>query len=143
MLRHKLHTDSYKVQEYSRSPRPLLISCLQKYDFCCYFSSLRIACLNFKELCNKKNNKGFWRDDEATVQASSHSGMSYMGTSGILLASKDNESSPELMINVQNGRLSSTRKPTESIDVFASESTTSHVTLDNNQGNIKLYVSII
>lgn len=67
--------------------------------------------------------------------------MSYMGTSGIFLAPKENESIPEFMITVQNGRLS-TRKPTESIDVSASKSTTSHLTLDNNQGNIKIYISI-
>lgn len=103
--------------------------------------SLRVACLNFKELCNKKNGDGFWRDGVATMQAFYHSGMSNMGTSGILLATKDNESRPEFMINVQNGRLS-TRKPTESIDVSATESTTSHLTLDNNQGNIKIYVCI-
>lgn len=64
-----------------------------------------------------------------------------MRPSGILLATKDNESSPEFLINVQNGTLA-TRKPTESIDISASESTISHVTSDNNQGNIKLYVSI-
>lgn len=58
------------------------------------------------------------------MQASSHSGMSYMGTSEKLLVNKNNESSPEFMINVQNGRLSA-RKPTESVDVSRSESTTS------------------
>ncbi|KAK1395621.1 hypothetical protein POM88_005484 [Heracleum sosnowskyi] len=95
-------------------------------------SRLRVACLNFKELCNKKKGDGFWRDDVATMQAFSHSGMSYVGTSGTLLATKDTESSPESMSNLQNGRLS-TRKPTESLDVSPSESTTSHLTFDNNQ----------
>ncbi|KAL8145018.1 uncharacterized protein LOC141706774 [Apium graveolens] len=95
-------------------------------------SRLRVACLNFKDLCNKKNGDGFWRDELATMQAFSHSETSYTGTSGMLLATKDNESSPEFMITVQNGRLS-TKKPTESIDVSASESSTGHLTLDNKQ----------
>ncbi|XP_063950878.1 COP1-interacting protein 7 isoform X1 [Daucus carota subsp. sativus] len=74
-------------------------------------SRLRVACLNFKALCNKKNGDGLWRNDVPT---------------------KDDESSPAFMINAQEGRLF-TRKPTEPIDVSAPKSTASHANVDNNQ----------
>lgn len=100
------------------------------------FFLLRIACINFVELCKKKNNDGAWRDEIAAMQAFSHSGLPYLGTSGIILAGEDNDSSREFMINVQNGGLSS-RKPNGTNEASASESTISPVSLDNNQGNVR------
>ncbi|CAI9088552.1 OLC1v1022903C1 [Oldenlandia corymbosa var. corymbosa] len=47
---------------------------------------LRDACNNFMELCNKKSNDGMWMDEVARMRACAPE-FSYMGTSGIILAS--------------------------------------------------------
>ncbi|GFP78594.1 hypothetical protein PHJA_000002900 [Phtheirospermum japonicum] len=44
---------------------------------------LREACMNFMELCNKKNDDKIWMDEVAAMQAS------YLGTSGIVLAAEN------------------------------------------------------
>ncbi|KAL6544381.1 COP1-interacting protein 7 [Orobanche minor] len=46
---------------------------------------LREACINFMELCKKKNDDKIWMDEVAAMQAS------YMGTSGIILAGESND----------------------------------------------------
>ncbi|KAK6154325.1 hypothetical protein DH2020_008573 [Rehmannia glutinosa] len=45
---------------------------------------LREACINFMELCNKKNDDKIWMDEVAAMQAS------YLGASGIILAGENN-----------------------------------------------------
>ncbi|XP_052207677.1 COP1-interacting protein 7 isoform X2 [Diospyros lotus] len=97
-------------------------------------SRLREACINFMELCKKKDNDGLWMDEIAALQANSHSEFSYLGTSGIILAGEDNDHSQGLVINVQNGGFSS-RKQNGSMDASASESAPSHGSLDNTQDN--------
>uniref|UniRef100_A0A5B7BGE5 COP1-interacting protein 7 n=1 Tax=Davidia involucrata TaxID=16924 RepID=A0A5B7BGE5_DAVIN len=97
-------------------------------------SRLREACINFTELCKKKNDDGLWMDEVAAMQACSHSELSYLGTSGIVLAGEDIDHSQEIMINVQSGGLSS-RKQHVSIDASMSDSTISHGSSDINQDN--------
>ncbi|KAL8510320.1 hypothetical protein ACS0TY_017215 [Phlomoides rotata] len=46
---------------------------------------LREACINFIELCKKKNDDKIWMDEVAAMQAS------YLGTSGIILAGENND----------------------------------------------------
>ncbi|XP_059661535.1 COP1-interacting protein 7 [Cornus florida] len=94
-------------------------------------SRLRGACVNFMELCKRKNDDGLWMDEVAAMQAS-QAELSYMATSGIILAGEDYGHSQDFMINVQNGGLSSS-KQNASID--ASDSTISHGSLDINQDN--------
>ncbi|KAM7498735.1 hypothetical protein LguiA_023149 [Lonicera macranthoides] len=86
----------------------------------------REACINFMELCNKKNNDGLWMDEIAAMQ-------------GFLLAGEDNDHSREFMINVQNGGLSG-GKQNSSIDA-ASDSTLSHGSLETNQGSAEYSMS--
>ncbi|PIN22723.1 hypothetical protein CDL12_04540 [Handroanthus impetiginosus] len=71
---------------------------------------LRQACLNFMELCNKKNNDKIWMDEVAAMQAS------YLGASGIMLASENNDLS-------QTGVAKSS----------GSDSITRHGSLDNSE----------
>ncbi|RVW93106.1 COP1-interacting protein 7 [Vitis vinifera] len=70
-------------------------------------------------------------DELAAMQACSRSELSYLGTSGIILAGEDNDPCQNLMINVHSAALSSMR-PNGSIDA---ESTASHGSLDINQEN--------
>lgn len=46
---------------------------------------LREACINFMELCNKKNDDKIWLDEVAAMQAS------YLGTSGNIFAGENND----------------------------------------------------
>ncbi|KAL6538357.1 COP1-interacting protein 7 [Orobanche gracilis] len=52
---------------------------------------LREACINFMELCKKKNEDKIWMDEVAAMQAS------YMGTSGIILAGESNDLSESFL----------------------------------------------
>lgn len=72
-------------------------------------------------------------DELAAMQACSRSELSYLGTSGIILAGEDNDPCQNLMINVHSAALSSMR-PNGSIDA---ESTASHGSLDINQGMVE------
>ncbi|KAK3037915.1 hypothetical protein RJ639_031806, partial [Escallonia herrerae] len=74
-------------------------------------SRLREACINFMELCNKKNDDGIWMDEVAAMQACSGSELSYLRASGVILAGE------------------------ETINASASDSTVSHGSFDINQDN--------
>lgn len=50
----------------------------------------REACIDFKELYNKKHSDDQWMGELAAVQAYSLTDLSYMGTSGIMLAGENN-----------------------------------------------------
>ncbi|CAA2973768.1 Hypothetical predicted protein [Olea europaea subsp. europaea] len=69
-------------------------------------------------LWNKKNDDRLWMAEVAAMQACSHSEFPFLGTSGIVLAGEDND------LN-HNGLMKAS----------ASESTTSHGSLDTNQDN--------
>ncbi|KAI3466135.1 hypothetical protein Pfo_022798 [Paulownia fortunei] len=72
---------------------------------------LREACINFMELCNKKNDDKIWMDEVAAMQAS------YLGTSGIIIAGENND-------------LCQTGLPKSS----ASDSITRHGSMDTSEG---------
>ena len=72
-------------------------------------------------------------DELAAMQACSRSELSYLGTSGIVLADEDNDPCQNLTINVHSAALSGVR-PNGSIDA---ESTASHGSLDINQGMVQ------
>lgn len=92
---------------------------------------LREACINFVELCKKKNDDGVWMDELAAMQACHPSEFSYMGTSGIILASENNDSSQNAMLNFHNSGLPSD-KQNGLVDASVSDSTLSHGSIDNN-----------
>ncbi|KAI8005548.1 COP1-interacting protein 7 [Camellia lanceoleosa] len=92
-------------------------------------SRLREACINFIELCKKKNDDGLWMDEVAAMQAYSHSEFPYLGSSGIILSGEDNDHSQGIMINVPS------KKQDGSIDASTSDSTISHGSSDVNQDN--------
>lgn len=71
-------------------------------------------------LWNKKNDDRLWMAEVAAMQACSHSEFPFLGTSGIVLAGEDND------LN-HNGLMKAS----------ASESTTSHGSLDTNQGIVE------
>ncbi|KAK9688948.1 hypothetical protein RND81_09G024100 [Saponaria officinalis] len=54
-------------------------------------SRLREACINFRDLCKKKNEDRHWVDEIAAMQAMMQPDLSFMGTSGIVLAGDDND----------------------------------------------------
>ncbi|KAK9152659.1 hypothetical protein Sjap_000139 [Stephania japonica] len=84
-------------------------------------SRLREACINFKELCQKKHNDGLWMDELAAMEACQQQELPYFGTSGIILTSENNTSKVQLELN-------------GSLDASISESSTSHTSSDVNQG---------
>lgn len=85
------------------------------------------------ELCKKKNDDGVWMDELAAMQACHPSEFSYMGTSGIILASENNDSSQNAMLNFHNSDLPSD-KQNGLVDASVSDSTLSHGSIDNNPG---------
>ncbi|KAJ0101774.1 hypothetical protein Patl1_04598 [Pistacia atlantica] len=54
-------------------------------------SRLRQACINFMDLCKKKNEDALWMDEIAAMQAFSQPELPYIATSGIILAGEDND----------------------------------------------------
>ncbi|KAJ9182867.1 hypothetical protein P3X46_006814 [Hevea brasiliensis] len=76
-------------------------------------SRLREACLNFVELCKKKNQDRLWMDEIAAMQASRLE-LPYLGTSGIVLASEENY--PSQIGGLSGGKLNG------SIDASVSDS---------------------
>ncbi|KAJ6752096.1 hypothetical protein OIU85_002514 [Salix viminalis] len=84
-------------------------------------SRLREACINFMELCKKKNQDRLWMDEIAAMQASQLE-LPYLGTSGIVLSGE--ETYPGQIGGLSGGKQNS------SMD--ASDSTTSPGSLDQN-----------
>ncbi|XP_057528464.1 COP1-interacting protein 7 isoform X2 [Amaranthus tricolor] len=80
---------------------------------------LREACINFKDLCKKKNEDRLWVDEIAAMQAMVQPELAFMGTSGIILAGEENDPSKGVK---QNG----------STDVSMSDSVASHGSSDAN-----------
>ncbi|GAB4846376.1 COP1-interacting protein 7 [Ancistrocladus abbreviatus] len=91
-------------------------------------SRLREACLNFMELCKKKNEDRLWRDEIAAMQACPQPEFAYIGTSGIILAGEENDPSQNF-ISLSSG------KPSGATDVSVSDSTNSHGSSEINQDN--------
>lgn len=91
-------------------------------------SRLREACINFIDLCKKKNEDRLWVDEIAAMQACSQQEFPYLGTPGIILAGEDLDTSQNLVINSL-----SSGKQNGSIDVSGSDSTASHGSLDVGQ----------
>ncbi|KAG6393958.1 hypothetical protein SASPL_144534 [Salvia splendens] len=52
-------------------------------------SRLREACIDFKELYNRKHSDDQWRDELAAVQASSMTDLPYLATSGVMLTGEN------------------------------------------------------
>lgn len=109
-----------------------LRSCLKEYNLC--LVSFREACINFIDLCKKKNEDRLWVDEIAAMQAFSQPELPYLGTSGIMLAGEDHENSQNIMINVHPNSLSN-GKQNGSAD--ASDSTASHGSLEGSQGMVE------
>uniref|UniRef100_A0A1J3HMK6 COP1-interacting protein 7 n=1 Tax=Noccaea caerulescens TaxID=107243 RepID=A0A1J3HMK6_NOCCA len=60
-------------------------------------SRLREACVNFVDLCKRKNEDRMWVDQITAMQAFPRPELSFMGDSGIILAGEENDT------NVKNG----------------------------------------
>ncbi|KAF5728022.1 hypothetical protein HS088_TW21G00164 [Tripterygium wilfordii] len=56
-------------------------------------SRLREACINFMELCKKKNQDRLWMDEIAAMQAFARPELPYLATSGVILAGEENDPS--------------------------------------------------
>ncbi|KMT13036.1 hypothetical protein BVRB_4g087500 [Beta vulgaris subsp. vulgaris] len=96
-------------------------------------SRLREACINFKDLCKKKNEDRLWVDEIAAMQAMVQPELTYLGTSGIIVAGEENDPSQSLMTaGKQNG----------STDVSMSDSMTSHGSSDANQDSQTLATDV-
>lgn len=100
--------------------------------------SFREACINFIDLCKKKNEDRLWVDEIAAMQASSQPELPYLGTSGIILAGEDHDDS--FMINVHPNSLSG-GKQNGSVDASVSNSTAIHGSLDISQGMVAIVIT--
>ncbi|XP_022717047.1 COP1-interacting protein 7-like [Durio zibethinus] len=67
-------------------------------------SRLREACINFMDLCKRKNEDRLWMAELAAMQACPRPDLSYLGTSGIILAGEENDPNQNLMVNFSNGK---------------------------------------
>ncbi|KAK4857888.1 hypothetical protein QYF36_007703 [Acer negundo] len=57
---------------------------------------LREACINFKELCKKKRGDGLWMEELAAISPSE---LTFMGTSGIVLANETSAPNQNVLLN--------------------------------------------
>ncbi|XP_043688435.1 COP1-interacting protein 7 [Telopea speciosissima] len=96
-------------------------------------SRLREACLNFKDLCNKKHDDGLWMDELAAVGACTQPELPYLGTSGIILTSENSNPSPGVMPIAHFGFSNGQLEPNGSLD---SDSTTGNASTDISQGQM-------
>lgn len=69
-------------------------------DCLLFLCSVREACINFMDLCKRKNEDRLWMAELAAMQACPRPDLSYLGTSGIVLAGEENDPSQNLTINV-------------------------------------------
>ncbi|GMH05657.1 hypothetical protein Nepgr_007497 [Nepenthes gracilis] len=97
-------------------------------------SRLREACLNFMDLCKKKNEDRLWRNEIAAMQACPQTEFAYAGTSGIVLAGEANNPTQNFMTTAHSGSVS-TGKPYSATDASLSDSTTSHGSSEINPDN--------
>ncbi|KAL3851297.1 hypothetical protein ACJIZ3_013179 [Penstemon smallii] len=109
-------------------------------DLICFadtFGALRLreACTDFKELYKKKHSDDQWMDELAAVQASDMaSTLSYMGTSGILLAGENIPGNFPLVRSVSSEPISdTTASPANSDGTKENNSTTPEQTPNGQQ----------
>ncbi|XP_010245324.1 PREDICTED: uncharacterized protein LOC104588898 [Nelumbo nucifera] len=96
---------------------------------------LREACINFKELCNRKHDDGLWMDELAAMEACPQPELPYLGTSGIILTTESNNLGQGIMSNIQNGFSNGQLDPNGSLDTSVSDSIVSHTSSEINQDN--------
>ncbi|XVF18921.1 hypothetical protein REPUB_Repub11eG0065300 [Reevesia pubescens] len=87
-------------------------------------SRLREACINFMDLCKRKNEDRLWMAELAAMQACPRPDLSYLGTSGIILAGEENDPNQNLMLIFSSG------KPNGSAD--ASDAGTADISPDGS-----------
>jgi hypothetical protein len=84
----------------------------------------REACNNFKELCKKKHGDGLWMEELAAMEACPPSELSFLGTSGIVLANEISSLNQNVMLNLTNNGVSTGDfMPNGSTDASRSDST--------------------
>ncbi|KAF9672305.1 hypothetical protein SADUNF_Sadunf11G0027500 [Salix dunnii] len=87
-------------------------------------SRLREACNNFKELRKKKHGDGLWMEELAAMEACPPSELSFLGTSGIVLANENSALNQNVMLNLaNNGVATGDFVPNGSSDASRSDST--------------------
>ncbi|KAJ6769785.1 CSL1 [Salix purpurea] len=87
-------------------------------------SRLREACNNFKELRKKKHGDGLWMEELAAMEACPPSELSFLGTSGIILANENSALNQNVMLNFANNGVSTGDfVPNGSSDASRSDST--------------------
>ncbi|GMP74771.1 hypothetical protein CsSME_00032088 [Camellia sinensis var. sinensis] len=90
-------------------------------------SRLREACTEFKELYKKKHTDGLWMEELAAMEAYPPPDLSFLGTSGIILACENT-------VSCQNSGVSTGKlMPNGSLDA-SSDSTASQANSDSNKG---------
>ncbi|KAE8733607.1 COP1-interacting protein 7, putative isoform 1 [Hibiscus syriacus] len=67
-------------------------------------SRLREACINFMDLCKRKNEDRLWMAELEAMQASPRPDLSYLGTTGIVLAGEENDPNENPMMNFSNAK---------------------------------------
>lgn len=98
-----------------------------KYVFIC-----REACINFKELCNKKRGDGLWMEELAAMEACPPSELSFLGSSGIILNNDGGSLNPNIVLTLPKGDV----MQNGSTDASRSDSTASHASFDSKKGTV-------
>ena len=90
----------------------------------------REACNNFRELRKKKHGDGLWMEELAAMEACPPPELSFLGTSGIVLANENSALNQNVMLNLaNNGVATGDFVPNGSSDASRSDSTA-----DNKKG---------
>ncbi|XXG59824.1 hypothetical protein AAC387_Pa04g1842 [Persea americana] len=98
-------------------------------------SRLREACMNFKEICKKKHGDGLWMDELAAIEACSQPDLSYLGTSGIVLASEQTLSQGNMLKVHANGVSNGQLEQNGSSDASTTNSTINHANSNTSEDN--------
>ncbi|CAH8318247.1 unnamed protein product [Eruca vesicaria subsp. sativa] len=74
-------------------------------------SRLREACVNFVDLCKRKNEDRMWVDQITAMQAFPRPELSFMGDSGIILAGEENDTNVKQMDAMSQGSFEISQGP--------------------------------
>ncbi|KAF5474352.1 hypothetical protein F2P56_006257 [Juglans regia] len=97
---------------------------------------LREACINFKDLCKKKDADGLWMEELTAMQACSPPELSFVEASGIVLTNEISAHNQRAVLDSSKGSVSTIKGvPNESLDTSKSGSSTSQASLHSKKDN--------
>lgn len=104
----------------------------------------REACINFKDLCKKKDADGLWMEELTAMQACSPSELSYVEASGIVLTTEISAHNQRAVFDSSKSSVSTIKGvPNESFDTSKSGSSTSQASLHSKKGIIHCCIAYL